>query len=498
MPFHIHNRITSASLLRTATAWLAVVLLALAAGVGVAQSTSSKGTAKQSASARKAHEQILKAYGLYDNQELQDYVAEVGQRVARQSELPNAEWKFVVLDDDSINAFTTGCCFVYVHRGLLINLNSEAELAAVLGHEVAHVTARHPQERMTRGVLATLAATAAALYTNSGAVADLANIGAQAWMQGYGRENELEADRLGLGYATRAGYRPEAMGEVFEMFKRGERFEIDQARAEGRQPRIYHGLFSSHPAPDRRAVQAAKASARLEDGPPGGWIDGRDEYLRRIDGMTYGSSRAQGIMRGNRLYHAELGITVAFPRAWTVENQRDRLLAYTPRRDTMMQITLREYPPSQSPREFLLTQLRGASISRGEAISINGMEGYTVITRSGSPLDGGAGPVRWLVLYRDKSAYIFAGASRSSRGGIPESDGLFRSVAETFRGLRPSEFPLAEPYRIRIATAVEGSRLADHVDTMPEGRYRKEQLELINALYPNGTLQPNIRYKVVE
>ena len=334
---------------------LATVLAATLFAFGPqALAQSGKGTAKQSASARKAHDQILKAYGLYENQALQDYVSQVGQRVASKSELPNAEWKFVVLDDDSINAFTTGCCFIYVHRGLLTHLNSEAELASVLGHEVAHVTARHPQERMTRGIFATLAATAAAIYTGSGAVADLANLGAQAWMQGYGRENELEADRLGLQYATRAGYRPESMGEVFEMFRRGERFEIDQARAEGREPRIYHGLFSSHPAPDKRAVQAAKVSANLEDGPAGGWFEGREEYLRQIDGMTYGSSRAQGILRGNRLYHAELGITVAFPRAWTVENQRDRLLAYTPRRDTIMQITLRDYPPTQSPREFLL------------------------------------------------------------------------------------------------------------------------------------------------
>ena len=277
--------------------------------------------AKESASARKAHEQILKAYGIYANQTLQDYVSEIGQRVARQSELADEEWQFVVLDDDSINAFTTGCCFVYVHRGLLTHLNSEAELASVLGHEVAHVTARHPQKRMTRGILATLATTAAAIYTGSGAVADLANLGAQAWMRGYGRDNELEADRLGLVYSTRAGYRPEAMGEVFEMFRRGERFEMDRARAEGREPRIYHGLFSSHPAPDARAVQAAKESARVDESTlPEGWVDNRERYLEQIDGMTYGSSRAQGIVRGNRFYHAELGITLAVPRGWTIQN----------------------------------------------------------------------------------------------------------------------------------------------------------------------------------
>ena len=465
---------------------------------GSAARSGSKRRSQESSRSRRAHEQILKAYGVYADQALQDYVSEVGQRVARHSSMPDEEWKFVVLDDDSLNAFTTGCCFVYLHRGLLLQLNSEAELAAVIGHEIAHVTARHPQERMTRGVLAGLAATAAAIYTNSSAVAELANLGANAWIQGYGRENELEADRIGLQYSTRAGYRPEAMGEVFEMFRRGERFEMDRARAEGRKPRIYHGLFSSHPTPDSRAVQAAKASARMDQGPPGGWVENRERYMKAIDGMTYGSSRAQGILRDNRLYHAELGITVAFPRAWTVENQRDALVAYTPNRDTLMQVTLREYPPTQGPREFLLSQLRGATLAGGEPLEINGMQGYTVRTTSGSPLDNGAGPVRWTVLYRGKSAYIFAGASRSSRNGVPESDGLFMSVAGTLRSLKPAEYPLAEPYRVRIRTATAETRLEDYAAAMPVEKYQKEELLLINGLYPGGSLRPGAFYKVVE
>lgn len=487
-------------LLALLTACIVVPSAAAQSGGATAptKSSTTKRNSKESASSRKAHEQILKAYGIYADQALQDYVSEIGQRIARQSSMPDEEWKFVVLDDDSINAFTTGCCYVYVHRGLLLQLNSEAELASVLGHEIAHVTAKHPQKRMTRGILASLATMAAAMYTNSGAIADLANLGANAWMQGYGRENELEADRIGLQYSTRAGYRPEAMGEVFEMFKRGERFEIDRARAEGREPRIYHGLFSSHPAPDARAVQAAKASAKLDTGPPGGWVENRDRYMKAIDGLTYGSSRAQGIVRDNRLYHADLGITVAFPRAWTVENQRDALMAYTPNKDTLMRITLAEVPPTQGPREFLLTQLRGASLAGGEPIRVNGMEGYTVRTTNGSPLDEGAGPVRWTVLYRGKSAYLFAGASRSSRGGIPESDGLFLSVAETLRGLKPAEYPLAEPYRLRIRRATAETRLEDYAADMPVEKYQKEELLLINGLYPNRKLASGDFYKVVE
>ena len=138
------------------------------------EATAGGGTMKESRASREAHEKILKAYGLYANQELQDYVNELGQRIARHSSLPNAEWTFVLLDDDSINAFTTGCCFVYLHRGLLANLNSEAELAAVIGHEIAHVTQKHPQKRQTNSILATLGVLGAAVLTGSGAVAEAA------------------------------------------------------------------------------------------------------------------------------------------------------------------------------------------------------------------------------------------------------------------------------------------------------------------------------------
>jgi predicted Zn-dependent protease len=317
-------------------------------------------------------------------------------------------------------------------------------------------------------------------------------------MQGYGRENEMEADRVGLLFSTAAGYRPEAMAEVFEMFKRGERFEIDRARAEGRQPRGHHGLFSSHPAPNARAIQAAKASAKLEQGPPGGWIDNREAYLRRIDGMTYGSSRAQGLVRDNRFYHAELGITLAVPRGWTLDNQRDRLLAYTPARDTFLQVTVEAVPPTQGPREFLYTKLKGADVRSTESFTANGMQGFTAVTSSGSPLDNGAGPVRWAVLYRGNSAYLFAGASRASARGVPEADGLFKSVVETLRGLKPAEFPLAEPFRVKIRTAEASTRLEDYAAAVPVERFQKEELQLINGLYPNGALKPGSLYKVVE
>ena len=455
---------------------------------------------KEPSSVKRNHEQIVKSLGLYDDQSVQDYVNEVGRRVAAKSALANADFKFYVVDDENINAFTTGCCRVYVHRGLLINLNSEAELAAVLGHEVGHVVGRHPQKQQTTGVLAQILAAGAAVASGSQAVADLANSGATAAFRGYGRSHDMEADRYGLEFATKAGYRPESMGEVFNMFKNGERFEKERARAEGREPQVYHGLFASHPAPDRRMVQAAKGAARITADPEGGWLENRDEYMRRIDGMAFGSSKAQGVVRDNRLYHAPLGMTVAFPRGWTVENQPDKVVAYTPAKDAYVIMTLAPSDPKRTttPREVLLSIAQGKQLSAGEAFESNGMQGYTAISATGSSLDQGQGPVRLVVLERGASYFLYLGASKSSRNGIPDADGVIQSVAQTMRALKPSEFPLAEPYRVKVLKATADTRLAEYASALPADKYQREQLQLMNGIYPNGEPKPGQLFKVVE
>ncbi|MBX5463058.1 MAG: M48 family metalloprotease [Steroidobacteraceae bacterium] len=487
---------------------LAVAVLSTLAGFAVSSCATNpvtgghnvvmSSTQSEKEQSRRLYEQIIRAYGLYEDQAVQDYVNRVGQKVAKNSHLPDWEYKFTVLDDESVNAFTTGGGYVYVHRGLLAYMNSEAELAAVLGHEIGHITARHPARRQTRGVLASVLATGAAIMTGSSAVAQLANVGATAWLQGYGRENEMEADRLGLEYATKTGYRPEAMGEVFRVFKQQESFELQRAKDEGREPMIYHGVFSSHPAPDAREIQAAKGAANITDQPEGGWIDGREEFMKAIDGLPYGSSRAQGIVRDNRFYHADLGITLAFPRGWHIENQRDRILAYTRNKDAIMQVTAAPRPEKKTPREFLIGELKGASFMRGEELRVNGMEGYTVVTRHGSPLDGGEGPVRWAVLYRDKTAFLFGGASRSGTAGLPADDGLFLSSVQTMRNLKPSEYPLAQPYRIKVIQATEKTKLEDYAKQVPVQRYQKEELLMLNGLYPNGKVKPGQYLKIVE
>jgi predicted Zn-dependent protease len=449
-------------------------------------------------SARRDYDEITRFYGIYEDQAVQEYVNAVGQRVARQSDLPDMEWHFTVVDEGSINAFTTGGGYVYVHRGLLAYLNSEAELAGVLGHEMGHVTARHPARQQTKSVGANLLVLATAILTGNGAAADMANIGATAMVQGYGREAETEADQLGMKYMVKAGYDPKAMAAVLETLKAQETFEVASARAEGREPRIYHGVFSSHPAPDERAYNAARRAAAVTSEPEGGYVTNRNTYMQAINGLAFGTSRSQGVVRDNRFYHAEMGITMAFPRGWVIENQTDRIVAYTRNQESIMQITSEARPANKAPREFLLEKLKGKTLAGGSAVSINGMDGYAVLTRDGSPLDNGAGPIRYIALYRGNSVMIYAGASKSARDGKPEADGLFRSVAETTRDLRAAEYALAEPYRLKIVRATEKTRLSEYAENIPAEKYHEQELQLINGVYPNKKLPIGEYIKVVE
>ncbi len=177
------------------------------------------------------------------------------------------------------------------------------------------------------------------------------------------------------------------MGRVFQTFQAQETFEVASARAEGREPNIYHGVFSSHPAPDERTVQAAKVAAQLPDAPPGGYVVNRNVYMQAIDGMAFGTSKAQASSRDNRFYHYGLGITLAFPRGWNIQNQRDTLLAFTPNKESVMQISVAGRPDRKSPQEFLIEKLKGKTLVGGESLTINGMQGYSLLTRDGSPLD---------------------------------------------------------------------------------------------------------------
>jgi predicted Zn-dependent protease len=447
--------------------------------------------------AKQVHPMLLQQFGgVYDDVRVAQYVNDVGQKAAKVSHRPELQYVFTVLDSEEINAFTTGGGFVYVTRGILNYLNSEAELQAVLGHEIGHVTARHPVRQQTGQTLSGIGAAVVGIATGSGDIAGLANYAGAALVSGYGRDMELEADRLGAEYLAKTGLAPEHMIDVVRLLKNQEMFEVARARQENRKPHVYHGVFASHPDNDQRLKEVVKAADKIDS--EGDKVDpGRDRYLQAIQGLPVGTSRAQGVLKGNRFYHATLGFTFAFPSGWNVENQADRILAVSPKKDSVVQMQMQPPPPNTGPQQLLSRLLAGQNAGPGEPIEVNGLQGYTAVVRS-ARTQLGVVPARYAVVYYNNLAYVFAGASKGSSGNAPSADALFMSTIKTFRRLKNNEFPLAEPYKVKVIRADANTRIADLAKASPLKEYPAEMLRLMNNLYPDKEPQAGQLLKIVE
>ena len=246
---------------------------------------------------KEEHAKIISRFGVYRDQELQAYINKVGQRVAAESSREEITYKFTILNDDMINAFALPGGFIYVTRGMLMHMNSESELAAVLGHEVAHVTEKHALRRNARGKGISVLNTVLAAVSGQPALYELGNMFGGVLLSGYSREFELEADEVGARYMAKAGYSPKAMLKTIEILKAKDRVEIEQARLENREPKVYHGFLSTHPDHDTRykeAIEASEGLVRNYDE-----FIRTDEFLQKLNGMTFGPSKKVGVVRKN-------------------------------------------------------------------------------------------------------------------------------------------------------------------------------------------------------
>jgi predicted Zn-dependent protease len=439
---------------------------------------------------RQYHPQILKEMPRYEDAELAAYVQRVGEKLVPHSHRPDLIYRFTLLDSQDVNAFALPGGYIYITRGLLAYLNSEAELAAVLGHEMGHVTARHSVRQHSAATATGLLGAIIAGASGVQGAGDLANIAGTAIVRGYGREHELEADRLGAEYLARSDYDPQAMLRVIGVLKDQETFEIQRAKDEGREPRVYHGVFSTHPANDTRLQEVVAAAGKTT----GTGASNTDEFLRHLDGMTFGDGEREGIRRGNRFYHRELDFTLEFPAGWRIDNHPDRLLAQSADNQGLMQFAMQDLNKRLPPQDFLRERLKITNLRNGEAIEHGGMPGYTGITEQNT--DFGRLPVRYAVLYRDDQALLFAGLSKAKGQPYRHDADVLRTV-RSFRLLNADERALAEPQRIRVIRAQTGASFAALARESAIPNHPEAQLRLLNGRYPQGEPVPGQSLKIV-
>ncbi len=421
---------------------------------------------------KKTHEDVLKQYQVYEDPALQEMVNRLGQDLAKRSHRSDLEFTFTVLDSPQVNAFATPGGYIYITRGIMAYMSSEEELAGVLGHEIGHVTARHSVRQHSAQTFAGLGSLGMALLFGNSAPTQLSAQLGQAVVSGYGRNHELEADRLGAEYLAEIGYDPEKMLGVVSLLKDQEEFEKQRAKDENRPARAYHGVFATHPRNDQRLKEVIRAAARFKRENPR--YSDPEAFLRTMEGVTFGESEAQGILKGNLFYHKPLDLHIKFPSDWQVVNQPTQLVAIGPEKENAMLINLAKPTDADTAEQFLrdaFSEMEGGRLLNGGA--------YTGVTEGETPFGDGA--VRVAAKFHGEHVLIFNAFSKSE---LPDQP-LFETV-ESARTLTMEERKLSSNKQIKLIRAKSGDTFAALAKSSSLDNYAEDQLRLINGKFPDG------------
>ncbi|MBS7808822.1 M48 family metalloprotease [Variovorax sp. PCZ-1] len=451
----------------------------------------------------KAHQEILKEYGVLKNDRIQNYVNDIGQRLAKLSHRNQLKWTFTVLDSPEINAFALPGGYVYMTRGIMAYLDSEADLAGVIGHEIGHVTARHGAQRATRQQDAALVGLlgnvlGAVLDAKGGGgigqqIGEVAGMAAAGRVAKYGREQELQADGLGAEYLSRVNYDPRNMIDVIRVLKDQERFAVEVARAEGRPaPQGGNSWLASHPSNDQRLESINKIAAQYQANK--NYADeGRIRYLQIIDGMAFGESPEQGLTRGRNFYHSTLNFAMTAPTGWRIVNEEEQLTIVNPAGDAALIVQLAPPNAGRNHEEIIRNVVKPVS-GRAERYTLNGLQAThfngAVQAQGGQravelTVATGAGGQNFLMIYAGKDAATV----QRNRSFLRETEG-------SFRGMSAQDTAAAKPWVLRT-TALPRGGFADLARTAPMTTLPEQQLKLMNGVYSTGTVQPGALVKMV-
>ena len=411
--------------------------------------------------------QVKQETGVYPDSGVQAYVSRLGLAIARTTERPSLPWAFTVMDDPQVNAFALPGGYIFVTRGILAHMNSEAELATVVGHEIGHVTARHSVQQLTRQQLTQLGMMAGAIASSK--VAE--NLGVISQVVGvlslkYSRDDETQADGLGFRYALTNGYDVRKMVDMFTVLQRV------SATAGQRIPEWQ----STHPDPGNRieATQRrlAKVTVPLDDK-----IVNRDGFLRVIDGMIYGENPRNGFFKDARFYQPDLAFSLDFPAGWRTLNSAQSVMGGSPRQDAQVQLSLAgQEAPADLLKKFMAQQ--GLTPGPSGPTTINGNPAaagsFTAQQEDGSHL---AGRVAYLTY--GGTTYQLLGIGTAE--GWPANDRLVQQFIGSFRRVTDPAVLNVKPNRIRITKATKATTLAEFNRLNPSV-ITIEELSLINGL----------------
>jgi predicted Zn-dependent protease len=425
-----------------------------------------------------AAKEIVQSVGLVDHAEATAYVSRLGEAMAQKSERPELKWSFQLLDDPAVNAFALPGGHIFVTRGILAHLGSAAELAGVLGHEIGHVTGKHSVDQMSKATLAQLGlGIGSAVSEDFAKVAPIGAAGMQVLFLKYGRDDEYQADELGVRYASRAGYDVREMPKVFETLKR-----VSKREGGGGVPE----WLSTHPDPANRIERIREHIAKVEGG---GKLD-REPYLRMLDGLVYGEDPREGYFEDARFIHPQLGFQVDFPSGWKTSNTRSAVAAQNAEGNAVIQIGVVEGTPEAALQGFLAKE--GIEAGTREAGGAPGMTSAASTFRA-TTQEGALGGLVTFVAHGGKTFGILGLAKAEVvEAQLP----AFAATAKSFAAITDPALRNVQPKRIVVVEAPRAMTLADLVQAR-KASVPLEEIARINAMEPGARLERGQLVKLV-
>ncbi len=421
---------------------------------------------QEAAMGKEADDQFHGLYGEFPDSRVQAYVESVARPLAAVSERPALPWTFRVVDDPQVNAFALPGGYVYVTRGILAHMNSEAELAGVLGHEIGHVTARHSASSQSRQLLGMVGLGVGMILSPT------LREGGDALSQAFGlvflkfgRDQESQADSLGLRYIVRKDYDPKEMLDVFKMLD-----GVTQAGG-NRMP----NWLSTHPAPPNRLADISRA---IKDQGVTGSRVGRDEFISHVDGLVFGENPREGFFREQVFYHPDLAFTLTFPQGWTTQNEKQGVsaMAPNPNKDAMLQLTLSTGEPEAAARAF--AGRPGVQAGQPQRRSAGG---FPASSLDFEMQDSRGGPIAGTVTFVKHGSNTFQLLAYSAQARFPSYRATAESWVRSFDRLSDPRILAVRPMHIRIETLRAASTISNlgHEWNSP---VKVETLALINAV----------------
>ena len=427
---------------------------------------------------RAEHPKILKQFGgVYADPKIATYVNRIGQQLARRSELPNQKFTFTVLNSKQVNAFAVPGGFVYVTRGLMALANDEAELAGVIAHEIGHITARHTAQRYSQSQAVGLLGAAAGIVLGAGG-SDVAGLGAQLYLRSFSREQEFEADSLGVRYIARDGYETSAMAGFLKKMRSHAQLQTRLRGGSGNQVDAVNFL-STHPrAVDRveRAVAQARGSQAANP------RINRLDHMQNLHGLLFGDDPKEGIVSGRDFIHPALRFRFRVPPGFRITNGRTAVIARN-RQNAIIQFDTagKDYKgPMTSYLSNIWAPRQG--LSQLERITVNGLEGATATTQIRTR--GGVRDAR-LVAVRDalnrKYRFVFL-----TPPNITQQLSLALSrTTFSFKKIAAAEEGKFKPLRLKIRAVRAGETVASLAKEMAVDELPEDWIRTLNGLLPN-------------